>query len=243
MKVSGVRSQLAKQVREVFQVADDEVNAPWYVVLLSRIQEDHSNGSFVGRIFTFFPSNRSQLEWLRNVILAGRAAVASRCWASRTESLQPRVQAARPERFGIVAVDCAKARSKWMLCDFYGRVLIPPTTVEHGRAKLQLATVKLREACEQYGLMDHLVAVEMTGTYHRPIQRAFRQSGSETRLVHPFASQHYRLPASADTKTDDKDLEAIFRTAVNGFGLLAAGSTAAGHDPAGGAGSVRNPRT
>jgi transposase len=134
--------------------------------------------------------------------------------------IQPRVQEARPERFGIVAVDCAKARSKWMLCDFYGRVLIPPTIVEHGRAQLQLATVQLREACQRHGLVDHLVAVEMTGTYHRPIQRAFRQAGSETRLVHPFASRHYRLPASADTKTDDKDLEAIFRAAVNGFGLL-----------------------
>jgi transposase len=134
--------------------------------------------------------------------------------------IQPRVQAARPERFGIVAVDCAKARSKWMLCDFYGRVLIPPTTVEHGRAELALATVQLREACQRHGLVDHLVAVEMTGTYHRPVQRAFRQAGSETRLVHPFASRHYRLPASADTKTDDKDLEAIFRAAVNGFGLL-----------------------
>jgi transposase len=134
--------------------------------------------------------------------------------------IQPRVQEARPERFGIVAVDCAKARSMWMLCDFYGRVLIPPTSVEHGRAQLQLATVQLREACERHGLVDHLVAVEMTGTYHRPVQRAFRQAGSETRLVHPFASRHYRLPASADTKTDDKDLEAIFRAAVNGFGLL-----------------------
>jgi transposase len=134
--------------------------------------------------------------------------------------IQPRVQAVGPERFGIVAVDCAKARSKWMLCDFYGRVLVPPTIVEHGRAQLQLATVQLREACERFGLKDHLVAVEMTGTYHRPIQRAFRQAGSETRLVHPFASRHYRLPASPDIKTDDKDLEAIYRAAANGFGLL-----------------------
>jgi len=134
--------------------------------------------------------------------------------------IQPRVQAVGPEHFGIVAVDCAKARSKWMLCDFYGQVLIPPTVVEHRRTELQLATVQLHEACERHGLRDHIVAVEMTGTYHRPVQRAFRQAGSETRLVHPFASRHYRLPASADTKTDDKDLEAIFRAAVNGFGLL-----------------------
>jgi len=46
--------------------------------------------------------------------------------------VQPRVQAVGPERFGIVAVDCHKAYSKWMLCDFYGKVLIPPTVVEHG---------------------------------------------------------------------------------------------------------------
>ena len=91
--------------------------------------------------------------------------------------IQPRVQAVGPERFGIVAVDCAKARSKWMLCDFDGRVLIPPTIVEHGRSQLQLATVQLREACERSGLADHLVAIEMTGAYHRPVQRAFRQAG------------------------------------------------------------------
>lgn len=135
-------------------------------------------------------------------------------------TIQARVQKVGPERFGIVAVDCAKARSKWMLCDFYGNVLIPPTTVEHQRAALEIATWQLREAIERHGLQDHVVAVEMTGVYHRPVQRAFRAAGSETRLVHPFASRHYRLPAHADTKTDDHDLEGIFRAAVNGFGLL-----------------------
>ena len=125
--------------------------------------------------------------------------------------IQPRVQAVGPERFGIVAVDCAKAQSKWMLCDFYGNVLIPPTSVEHQRTALQVATLQLQEACQKHGLRDHVVAVEMTGTYHRPVQRAFRQAGSETRLVHPFASRHYRLPAHADNKTDDHDLEGIFR--------------------------------
>jgi transposase len=134
--------------------------------------------------------------------------------------IQARVQAAGPERFGIVAVDCAKARSKWMLCDFYGKVLIPPTVVEHQRTALEVATLRLHEVLEKHGLQDHIVAVEMTGTYHRPVQRAFRKAGSETRLVHPFASRHYRLPAHADSKTDDHDLEGIFRAAVNGFGLL-----------------------
>jgi transposase len=134
--------------------------------------------------------------------------------------IQPRVEAVGPERFGVAAVDCAKARSKWMLCDFYGRVLVPPTVVEHQQTQLRQATLLLREACRRHGLRDHIVAVEMTGTYHRPVQRAFRQAGSETRLVHPFASRHYRQPSHAATKTDDHDLEAIFRAAVNGFGLL-----------------------
>ena len=51
-----------------------------------------------------------------------------------TGVIQERVKAAGPERFGIVSVDCAKDRSKWMLVDFYGRVLVPPTTVEHRRS-------------------------------------------------------------------------------------------------------------
>lgn len=134
--------------------------------------------------------------------------------------IQPRVQQAGPERFGIVAVDCAKARSKWMFCDFYGNVLIPFTTVEHTRSDLKAATLLVREACERHGIRDYVVAIEMTGTYHRCVQQAFRQAGSETRLVHPFASRHFRQPSSADTKTDDTDLEGIFRAAVNGFGLL-----------------------
>ena len=57
--------------------------------------------------------------------------------------IHPRVQKVGPEHFGIVSVDCAKARSKWMLCDFYGNVLIPPTVVEHNRPALTAATTQL----------------------------------------------------------------------------------------------------
>jgi transposase len=134
--------------------------------------------------------------------------------------IQTRVEKVTPQRFGVVAIDCAKVRSKYMLLDFFGRVILPPTEVEHGQAQMKLATVQVREACREQGIQDVIVAVEMTGTYHRPIQRAFRKAGFETRLVHPFASKHYRAPSHADTKTDDKDLEGIFRAAINGFGLL-----------------------
>jgi transposase len=63
-----------------------------------------------------------------------------------------RVQKVGPEHFGIVGVDCAKARSKWMLCDFFGNVLIPPVVVEHNRDDLEAAVARLRQAQHLYGL-------------------------------------------------------------------------------------------
>ena len=133
--------------------------------------------------------------------------------------VQERVQAVGPEHFGVVAVDCAKRRSKWMLCNFYGKVLIEPTTVEHTSGGLRVLTQFVAEACRAEGLTDTIVAVEMTGIYHKPIQRAFRKAGFDTRIVHPFASNHYRRPLHPDAKTDDHDLEAIFHAAVKGYGL------------------------
>ena len=50
--------------------------------------------------------------------------------------VHPRVQKVGPEHFGIVSVDCAKARFKWMLADFYGNVLVAPTEVDHNRPEL-----------------------------------------------------------------------------------------------------------
>src|SRR5271157_6198274 len=87
--------------------------------------------------------------------------------------LHPRVQKAGPERFGIVSVDCAKARSKWMLADFYGNVLVPPQQVSHTRGAFDLAVALVRYTAKEKGLQDVLVAVERTGNYHEPVKRAF----------------------------------------------------------------------
>lgn len=77
-----------------------------------------------------------------------------------------------------------------MLADFYGRVLVPPTDVEHQRISLDLAVCQLRQAQRQRGLQDMIVCIEMTGTYHKVVWRALRKAGFEPRLVHPFASSH-----------------------------------------------------
>ncbi len=134
--------------------------------------------------------------------------------------LASRVQAVGPERFGIIAVDVAKKRSRYFLADFYGKVLIPPTSVEHEHGQLQNAISSLRAVIGQQGLRDAVVVIERTGEYHRPLQRAFRNADFETRIVHPFTSKQFRLPAHPDNKTDDTDLGAIFRAATQGFGLI-----------------------
>ena len=133
--------------------------------------------------------------------------------------IQERVQAVGPERFGVVAVDCAKRRSKFMLCNFYGKVIVEPATVEHTAGGLRAMTQRVAEACQAEGLSDSIAAVEMTGIYHKPVYRALRQAGFDTRIVHPFASNHYRRPLHPNLKTDDHDLEAIFHAAINGYGL------------------------
>jgi transposase len=134
--------------------------------------------------------------------------------------LVPRVQQVGPEHFGIVAIDCAKARSRYFLADFYGRPLLEPTTLPHRRGDFQAAVDRLRQAMRQHQLKDVVVAIERTGDYHRPVQLAFRQAGFETRLVHPFTSKQYRQPADPGNKTDDTDLAAIWRATTHGFGLL-----------------------
>jgi transposase len=134
--------------------------------------------------------------------------------------LTPRVQAVGPEHFGIVAIDCAKARSRYFLADFYGRTLLEPTTLPHSRGDFQAAIDRIRQAMQQHDLKDVVVAIERTGEYHRPVQHAFRQADFETRLVHPFTSKQYRQPADPGNKTDDTDLAAIWRATSHGFGLL-----------------------
>jgi transposase len=136
--------------------------------------------------------------------------------------LHPRVQQVGPEHFGIVACDCAKARSKFLLADFYGRVLLPPTVVAHNRLDLDAAVAQVRQAFRQHQLGDGLVAIERTGRYHRLVQRAFAAAGFETRILHPFVTKQYRQTNDPGNKTDDTDLAAIHRATVTGCALLEA---------------------
>jgi transposase len=141
--------------------------------------------------------------------------------------LHPRVQQVGPEHFGIVCFDCAKVRSKFLLADFYGRVLIPPTTVAHNRPDLDAAVVQVRQAFAEHQLQDGLVAIERTGRYHRLVQRTFAAAGFETRILHPFVTKQYRQGVDPGNKTDDTDLAALHRATVTGCALVEATRDAA----------------
>jgi transposase len=133
--------------------------------------------------------------------------------------VHPRVVAVGPDHFAFVCVDCAKARSRLMLADFYGRVLLEPTTVDHNRSAFDAALAAIRAAMDRHHIRDVIAVVERTGRYHGPVQRAFSRAGFEVRIIHPYTTKQYRLPADPGNKTDDTDLSAIHRAAVNGFGL------------------------
>ena len=137
-------------------------------------------------------------------------------------SLSPRVQKVGPECFGMVCVDPHKGSSKWMMTDYYARILVPPTVLEHRGPQLRAAVEKIHSVSREHKIADCLVVIERTGQYHLPVQRAFNSAGFETRIIHPFATKQYRQVADPGNKTDDNDLAAIQRGAVAGFGLTEA---------------------
>jgi len=131
----------------------------------------------------------------------------------------PRVKRVGGEKFAIVCVDPAKHRSEWMMADYFGNLLIERQTLEHQAAFFRLAVEQIREAQQQHDIQDTIVVLERTGNYHLPPKRAFAKAGFETRVVHPFATKQYRVPADPGIKTDGTDLNAQHRAAVAGFGL------------------------
>jgi len=131
----------------------------------------------------------------------------------------PRVKRVGGEKFAIVCVDPAKRRSEWMMADYYGNVLIQQQTLEHQAAFFKLAVAQIRETQQQHDIQDMIVVVERTGSYYLAPKRAFAKAAFDTRVVHPFVTKQYRMPANPGNKTDGTDLHAMHRAAVAGFGL------------------------
>ena len=131
----------------------------------------------------------------------------------------PRVQKVGGERFAIVCVEPAKHCSEWMMADYFGNLLIEPQTLQHQGAFFKSAVKLIHEAQQAHDIQDTLVVVERTGNYYLAPKRAFASAGFETRVLHPFATKQYRVPADPGNKTDETDLYAQHRAAAAGFGL------------------------
>lgn len=131
--------------------------------------------------------------------------------------ISPRVQKVGGERFAIVCVDPAKHRSEWMMADYFGNVLVEPQTLEHQGPFFKVAVDLIHQTQQQHRIEDMIVVIERTGNYYLPPKRAFARAGFETRVVHPFATKQYRMPADPGNKTDETDLHAQHRAAIAGF--------------------------
>jgi transposase len=118
-----------------------------------------------------------------------------------------------------VCIDPAKHRSEWIMADYFGNLLIGPQTLEHQAAQFELTMQLIRQTQSKHGIVDLMVTVERTGNYHLAPQRAFARAGFETRIVHPFATKQFRVPADPSNKTDANDLFAQHRAAIAGFAL------------------------
>ena len=86
--------------------------------------------------------------------------------------IHPRVQKVGPEHFAIVSVNPAKCRSKWMMADFYGTVLIDPAQLEHNAKGFQEAIEAIRRQIHISQIKDIIVVIERTGKFHHPAKRA-----------------------------------------------------------------------
>ena len=133
--------------------------------------------------------------------------------------IAPRVTKVGGKKFSIVCVDPAKYQSEWMMADYFGNLLIEPRTVEHQRGCFDIVVQLVKQTQDRHGIRDTIVVMERTGTYYLAPKRAFVHAGCETRIVHPFGTRQYRMPADPGNKTDETDLYTQHRAAVAGFGL------------------------
>ena len=113
----------------------------------------------------------------------------------------PRVAKVGGDRFAIVCIDPAKHRSEWMMADYFGKLLIASQTLEHQSGHFKAAVAQIQQSQKQNDIHDLIVVVERTGNYHLAPKHAFSSAGFETRVVHPFATKQYRMPADPGNKT------------------------------------------
>ena len=132
-------------------------------------------------------------------------------------SLQPRIEEIGAEHFGVLAVDCAKARFQVLLGNFCGTVLMEPQEFDNSGPDLEHLVETVQHEVRRHGLKDLVVALERTGRFHHPVRTVLRRHWT-VKMIHPLATKRLRQPADPGNKTDATDLVAILRATIAGYG-------------------------
>jgi hypothetical protein len=107
--------------------------------------------------------------------------------------LHPRVQQVGPDHFGIVCFDCAKVRSKFLLADFYGRLLLYMASIKASRLmkSICMARIPKRRLRSEDDMANHLETFGHTNRAAMVIWAVWRVNDLGSPLP-PFAT----VPAS-----------------------------------------------
>ena len=128
----------------------------------------------VGSISNFFLevlSNGSQVQ-VKASAQVPIALCSQTAW--RDSSARP---SGRSRTFRLRLHRLRKARSKMMLADFYGRVLVEPVIIEHDQSGFAAAIQQVRDAMTRHAIKDLIIVIERTGRYHEPDSACLRQRG------------------------------------------------------------------
>ena len=176
----------------------------------------------------FFPKNKSFLENRKNANnKKGLIMKRYKSGKKRRGTVSPRkpelnkitsrVKSVGPEKFGILVVDSSKRNYAVRLSNFYGEAFYFNPEIGKTKQELEALISQTKEVIKENGLLDLVVGVENTGSYHQLAKRIFSRHW-DIKMIHPFITKQLRQPASLGVKTDDIDLEAMTRAVINGYG-------------------------
>ena len=100
----------------------------------------------------------------------------------------------------VLAVDVAKDKSMVALITEYGEILIEPYEVIHNLNNFN----ELEDKISRFNLDNVTIIMESTSTYHKPIQRYFKENNYKVDVINPILGKQNKRNLRK-TKTDKED--------------------------------------
>ena len=100
----------------------------------------------------------------------------------------------------VLAVDVAKDKSMVALITEYGEILIEPYEVIHNLNNFN----ELEDKISRFNLDNVTIIMESTSSYHKPIQRYFKENNYKVEVINPILGKQNKRNLRK-TKTDKED--------------------------------------